>query len=60
MLQLGSSKHWTEAMKLMTGKPDMDTSAFVEYFSPLEKWLSKYNEKNNNHVSVWMYNMLPP
>eukprot|EP00096_Caligus_rogercresseyi_P012149 TRINITY_DN5005_c0_g1_i1.p1 TRINITY_DN5005_c0_g1~~TRINITY_DN5005_c0_g1_i1.p1 ORF type:complete len:671 (-),score=146.93 TRINITY_DN5005_c0_g1_i1:391-2403(-) len=47
MLKLGSSVHWRKAMKVMTGKEEMDTSAFREYFLPLEKWLTQENRKNN-------------
>ena len=34
----------------MTGQPDMDTSAFREYFKPLEDWLKEQNAKNNVNV----------
>ena len=46
MLRLGSSKPWKEVIEVMTGEPKMDTAAFREYFTPLEKWLKEENEKN--------------
>jgi len=49
-MKLGSSKPWKEVMGLMTGIPNMDTSALREYFSPLEKWLTQYNKNHGNHV----------
>ena len=50
MLTLGKSKPWKEVMEMMTGNPNMDTSAFREYFAPLEKWLIKHNKEKNNQV----------
>jgi peptidyl-dipeptidase A len=50
MLKLGKSKPWKEIMEMMTGSPNMDTSAFREYFAPLEKWLIKHNKEKNNQV----------
>ncbi|XP_040570335.1 angiotensin-converting enzyme [Lepeophtheirus salmonis] len=47
MLSLGSSIHWRKAMQIMTGSEEMDTSAFREYFYPLEEWLEQENRKNN-------------
>ena len=34
----------------MTGKPEMSTDAYREYFQPLEDWLKKENEKNGVKV----------
>merc|ERR1719244_683719 len=45
MLKLGASKPWTEAMRTMTGQPDMSTTALREYFRPLELWLQQENKK---------------
>lgn len=50
MLSLGKSKPWKEIMGIMTGTPNMDTSAYREYFLPLEEWLIQYNKNQNNHV----------
>ena len=50
MLKLGSSKPWKEAMAVMTGEPRMNTDALREYFTPLEAWLKKENQKNGVKV----------
>ena len=44
MLSMGESKPWPEAMKVLTGKPDMDASAILDYFAPLKKWLDEQNK----------------
>lgn len=46
MLKLGASKPWKEVIEVMTGKPEMDTAAFREYFLPLENWLKEENARN--------------
>ena len=45
MLEIGASKPWKEVMEVMTGEPKMDTSAFREYFKPLEEWLKEENKR---------------
>ena len=49
MLSLGASKPWKEVMEVMTGEPRMDTTAFREYFRPLEDWLKEENARNEVH-----------
>lgn len=44
MLAMGQSKPWPEAMQALTGQPDMDASAIIDYFAPLNTWLEKQNE----------------
>ncbi|PYR42118.1 MAG: peptidyl-dipeptidase [Acidobacteria bacterium] len=44
MLALGRSKPWPEALQAMTGQRDMDGSALLEYFAPLQKWLKEQNQ----------------
>ncbi|MEL7450065.1 MAG: M2 family metallopeptidase [Pseudomonadota bacterium] len=44
MLELGQSKPWTVAMEQLTGSPDMDGSAIIDYFAPLIGWLKERNE----------------
>jgi peptidyl-dipeptidase A len=39
MLSLGLSKPWPDALEAMTGTRQMDASAIIDYFSPLDKWL---------------------
>ncbi|XP_064108424.1 angiotensin-converting enzyme-like [Macrobrachium nipponense] len=51
MLQLGSSKHWKEAMSVLTGEEGkMDASVIREYFKPLEDWLREDNLKHGEFV----------
>jgi len=44
MLQLGASKPWQDALFELTGEKDMDASAILEYFAPLQKWLEEQNK----------------
>merc|ERR1711994_885620 len=45
MLKMGASKPWKEAMREMTGQPEMSTEALREYFAPLEAWLEEENRR---------------
>ena len=51
MMELGTSKTWKETMMKMTGQPGMNTSAILEYFQPLEKWLDKQNKAAGVSIS---------
>ena len=44
MLSLGASKPWQEALFELTGQREMDATAILEYFAPLQAWLEKQNE----------------
>ncbi len=44
MLSLGASKPWQDALEELTGQRDMDASAILEYFAPLQKWLEEQNK----------------
>jgi peptidyl-dipeptidase A len=44
MLQLGASRPWQETLEKLTGTRDMDASAIIEYFKPLEGWLKEQNQ----------------
>ena len=44
MLQLGGSKPWQEALFQLTGERQMDATAILEYFAPLQKWLEEQNK----------------
>lgn len=44
MLSMGVSKPWPEAMKALTGSPQMDATAILDYFAPLQKWLDEQNK----------------
>ncbi|KAK4883480.1 hypothetical protein RN001_006799 [Aquatica leii] len=64
-LSLGASKHWKDALKVMTDETDLDASAIMDYFKPLydylklqnqiqteEEWLITFlNEKYENEAS---------
>jgi len=50
MLKLGASKPWKEAMRTLTGQPEMKTDALRDYFKPLEVWLIRENKKNKAKI----------
>ena len=43
-LELGYSKHWNEALNVLTGSPDISAQALIEYFKPLKEFLEKENK----------------
>ena len=45
MLEMGASKHWKYALKVLTGETSLNSNALFEYFKPLTKWLEKENLK---------------
>ncbi|MBE0357748.1 MULTISPECIES: M2 family metallopeptidase [Pseudoalteromonas] len=47
MLEMGSSRPWQEALESITGKPQMDATAMLDYFAPLQTYLDKQNEGRN-------------
>lgn len=44
MLSMGQSKPWPEAMYALTGQREMDGSAIIDYFAPLNTWLKEQNK----------------
>ena len=46
MLSLGGSKPWPDALLVMTGQRQMDGSALLEYFQPLQAWLRQQNQRS--------------
>jgi peptidyl-dipeptidase A len=44
MLAMGQSKPWPDALEVLTGQRQMDASAILEYFAPLQKWLDEQNK----------------
>lgn len=44
MLEMGQSKTWQEALQVLTGKPEMDATAIMDYFAPLKTWLDEQNQ----------------
>ena len=44
MMQMGASRPWPEALAVITGSKQMDASAMLEYFAPLQSWLQQQNQ----------------
>ena len=44
MLSKGNSQPWQKTMQELTGGEQMDASAVLEYFAPLQDWLKQQNE----------------
>jgi peptidyl-dipeptidase A len=44
MMQKGASQPWQQTLKELTGGEQMDASAVLEYFAPLQAWLKEQNE----------------
>jgi peptidyl-dipeptidase A len=43
MLEKGASQPWQDTLKELTGGEQMDASAVLEYFAPLQQWLTEQN-----------------
>jgi peptidyl-dipeptidase A len=41
MLEMGLSKPWPEALAALTDSNEMDASAILDYFAPLQAWLQE-------------------
>ncbi len=50
MLRKGASQPWQRTLKEMTGENRMDASAILDYFAPLQQWLT---EANKNRQCGW-------
>jgi len=50
MLEMGQSKPWPDALEAGTGERQIDGSAILEYFAPLQKWL---DEQNKGQKAGW-------
>ncbi|TLX46511.1 peptidyl-dipeptidase [Pseudoalteromonas phenolica] len=44
MLEMGSSRPWQEALATLTGNEQMDATAILDYFAPLQKYLDEQNQ----------------
>lgn len=44
MLEMGSSRPWPDALEEVTGQREMDATAILDYFAPLQEWLDEQNE----------------
>ncbi|XP_077019651.1 angiotensin-converting enzyme isoform X6 [Tamandua tetradactyla] len=58
-MKLGFSKPWPEAMKLITGQPNMSSSALMNYFKPLLDWLLTENGRHGEKLGWPQYNWTP-
>ena len=50
MLEMGASQPWPEALNVIAGTREMDSSALLDYFSPLSDWLA---EETINYNCGW-------
>jgi peptidyl-dipeptidase A len=50
MMEMGASRPWPEALKVLTGEEKMDASAILAYFQPLHEWL---REQNRGRTCGW-------
>lgn len=50
MMEMGMSRPWPEALKVLTGDRRMDATAIIDYFQPLLAWLK---EQNKDAVCGW-------
>jgi len=44
MLEMGSSQPWQQAYKVLTGNEQMNATAVLDYFAPLQTWLKDKNQ----------------
>ncbi|MEO8197964.1 MAG: M2 family metallopeptidase, partial [Thermoanaerobaculia bacterium] len=44
MMAMGASKPWPDALEALTGQRQMDASAILDYFAPLQTWLDSQNQ----------------
>jgi peptidyl-dipeptidase A len=50
MLEMGQSKPWPDELEVLTGQRQIDASALLDYFAPLQKWL---DEQNKGQKAGW-------
>ncbi len=43
-MAMGASKPWPEALATLTGQSSMDATAILDYFAPLQTWLTAQNQ----------------
>ncbi len=47
MLAMGASRPWQDALEALTGSREMDATAILDYYAPLQEWLNVQNEGRN-------------
>jgi peptidyl-dipeptidase A len=52
MLSKGASQPWQKTMKELTGGEQMDASAVLEYFAPLQDWLKQQNDAQSSGGNI--------
>lgn len=45
MMALGQSRPWPQALEVLTGDREMDATAILDYFAPLQAWLDQQNQR---------------
>ncbi len=50
VLGMGAGRPWPEGLEALTGSPEMDATAILDYFAPLQAWL---DEQNANRQCGW-------
>ena len=43
MLAMGASRPWPDALEVVTGQQEMDATAILDYFAPVQAWLDEQN-----------------
>lgn len=43
MLEMGASRPWPDALEVITGQREMDATAILDYFAPVQAWLDEQN-----------------
>ena len=50
MLAMGASRPWQDALEKISGSREMDASAILDFYAPLQTWL---DEQNKGHQCGW-------
>jgi peptidyl-dipeptidase A len=50
MMEMGVSRPWPDALEALTGQRQMDATAVLDYFAPLQTWL---DEQNKGETCGW-------
>ena len=50
MMRLGLRRPWPEALEVLTGQREMDATAILDYYAPLQSWLT---EQNRGRTCGW-------
>lgn len=49
-LEMGLSRPWPEALEVLAGSKQMDATAIIDYYAPLQTWL---NQQNSGKTCGW-------